>query len=117
MVALVVFLVGSFAAFSYYATSRITLNLEGHRRTAAEIAQSRVEELRTVAYENLLSYQEEGTEISVDGIAGTRDTAIQDIDEDEDTFADYSKVTVTVTWPEKSRDQEVALVTFHSSYR
>ena len=113
---MLVFMVGALAAFSYFSNSQITLNLEGRRRTAAEVAQSRLEELRTVSFNQLPSFQEQEHEVEVDGITGSRSTLIEDTDEDGSGSVDYSKITVTVTWPENGCAQEVELATVRSQY-
>ena len=117
VVALVVFAVGALAAFSYYSHSRIILNMEARRRIATEIAQSRIEEMRTVAFDDLLSYQEVEQAVELAGVAGSRGTVIEDIDEDDDGVVDYSEVTVGVTWQENGAAREVMLVTYRSPYR
>ncbi len=116
-VAMVVFLAGILGAFTYFSYSQISLNMDSRYRIAAEIAQSRVEELRTTSFDLLPSSAEEGYAVDMSPIAGSRDTVVEDIDEDGDALVDYRKVTVTVVWVEHGRNQEVELITYRSPYR
>ena len=115
--AFVVLTIGVIGCFGFFTHGAIMLNVENHRRTAAEIAHSRQEVLRTVAPASLPSYAEDDYAVDIDGLAGERDTVIADVDEDEDEEVDYRRVTVTVSWPEKGTTQAVSLVTLRCSYR
>ena len=117
LVAMVIFSVAVLGAFAHLTYSRTALHIQSHRRTAAEIAHSRLEELRAVAYDSLPSYAETDTAVEIDGLAGLRDTVVADVDEDEDEATDYRQITVTVTWIENGANQNVELVTIRTSYR
>jgi len=116
-VSLVVFLAGILGALSYFSFSQISLHLEGSRRAAAQIAHARLEELRTVAYDDLPLFAEEDTEVVSGSFTGTRRTIIEDVDDDGDDSVDYRRATVEVTWSQEGRDQTVRLVTLLSPYR
>ena len=111
LVASIVFLAGVMGVMSYLSFGRIALRIQERRRSAAMTAHSRLEELRTVAYSSLPSFAEEGAEVDVQGITGSRVTTIEDVDEDEDDTVDYRRATVTVSWQEYGRTEEVELVT------
>jgi len=117
LVAMIVLAVGALGALALYAVGATLLNVENHKRTAAEIAYSRQEELRTVSFDGLPSYQEDDQAVEIDALPGLRDTLVEDVDEDQDGTVDYRKVTVTVSWLENQRDQQVQVVTLRSRYR
>jgi len=117
MVATVVFLIAVLGVFAHLTYGRVMLNIEVHRRSAAQIAHSRLENLRAVAYADLPAYAESDTVVSFDGLEALRDTVVEDVDEDEDDAKDYRRVIVTVTWTENGTDHEVELVTIRSAYR
>lgn len=111
LVASIIFLMAAMGAFGHFHYARSRLNLQSHRRTAAEIAQSRMEEMRTVSFDQLPDYAELATEVTIDNISGSRDTAVDDIDEDEDSTADFRRITVTLSWIENGNDHQVELLT------
>jgi Tfp pilus assembly protein PilV len=117
MVASIVLLVGVLGAFTYFVYSRSSLNVEAHRRIAAEIAHSRLEELRAVSFGSLPSCGEQNQAVPIEALPGYRDTLVEDVDENSDGTVDYRKVTVKVRWVEGSRSREVSLVTFRSAER
>ena len=117
IVAVTVFAVAALGAFGTFTIGTIFLNVENHKRTAAEIAYSRQEELRTVSFPALPSWQEEDSAVNIDHLSGARDTLVEDVDENVDGTVDYRAVTVRVNWMENGRDQEVELATFRSRYR
>lgn len=112
-----VFVVGILGASTYFFYGQMALNTARHRAVAVQLAHSRLEELRTVSFATITSFQEQDYEVDLDGMTGARDTVVEDIDEDVDQTVDYRKITVTVTWTENSLAQEVELATFHSPYR
>ena len=71
-IAMVVFLAGVFVAFTYFSNGQILLKAAKHRRIGLEIAQSRIEELRTVAFDDLYDHEEDDTEVDIGGITGKR---------------------------------------------
>ena len=108
MAASVIFLMAAMGAFAHFHYARARLSIQSHRRTAAEIAQSRMEELRTVDYRSLRSHKETDQEVLLDNITGFRSTdAVK-------PFSNCYEVTVTVRWPENRSDQTVQLVTYIS---
>lgn len=113
MVAALIFIIGIFGTLAYFFYSQTNLNVERHRRTALQIAHSRLEFLRTVSYNNIMNYAENGTDVNIDEIKGKRYTTIEDLDdpEDPDTAPDYKKITVKVIWFENKRNNEVVLST------
>mgnify|MGYP000170857332 CR=1 FL=1 len=117
LVATLIFLIGVIGGFSYFFYAQTTLNIELHRRIAAEIVHSRLENLRTVSFIELPSYEEENTEVQIDKICGYRTTTIEDIDEDDDGEIDYRKITVRIRWDENGKEQNVEMVTFISQDR
>ena len=117
MVATILFLIAVVGVFAHLTYGRVALNIQMHRRSAAEIAHSRLEELRTAPYDDLVSYAETDAEVGLDGLTAVRDTVVEDVDEDEDEETDYRRVTVTVTWTENGADHDVELVTLRSEYR
>ena len=118
IMSLVILTAGVLGGLAFFYHSRSSLNLESRRRTAAEIAHARLEELRTVAFDDISLYAEDDFEVEVEGITGYRDTVTEDIDENSDSTVDYNrKVTVTVSWPGNNLNQEVELVTFRSAHR
>ena len=72
MVASIVFLIGAMGVMGYLAYGRASLRSEGRSRIAAEVAHSRIEELRTVAYDSLSAYVETDTAVQVGGAAAER---------------------------------------------
>ncbi|MCM8771620.1 MAG: prepilin-type N-terminal cleavage/methylation domain-containing protein [Candidatus Omnitrophica bacterium] len=113
LVSILILTIGIFGTLYYFFYSQTNLNLERHRRTALQIAHSRIEFLRTVNYNNLMDYVENGVEVDIDEIKGRRFTIIEDINdpEDADTNPDYKKITVKVVWYENKRNNEVVLRT------
>lgn len=113
LVAILILIIGILGILSYFFFSQTNLNLERHRRTALQIAQSRIEYLRTVSYNNLMNYIENGTNVNIDEIVGKRITIIEDVNdpEDGDILSDYKKITVKVVWFENKRNNEVMLQT------
>lgn len=113
LVAILILIIGILGILSYFFFSQTNLNLERHRRTALQIAQSRIEYLRTVSYNNLMDYIENGTNVNIDEIVGKRITIIEDVNdpEDGDILSDYKKITVKVVWFENKRNNEVMLQT------
>jgi len=118
IVSILIFIIGIFGALAYFFYSQTNLNVERHRRTAIELAQSRIEFLKTVAYSNLNNYNENGTIINIDEIQGKRITIIEDIDDpdDLDTNPDYKKITVKIVWFENKKNNEVVLQTIISPW-
>lgn len=122
MVAVVVFSIAAMGLFAHITYSRNALSIENRRRSVAEIAQSRLELLRTVPYTSLPGYAEEGTAVDVESVegntlAGTRTTTVDDVDADEDGTSDYRVLTVTVWWTGSGEANGVTLSTIRSSYR
>ncbi|MCS7180088.1 MAG: hypothetical protein NZ891_01880 [bacterium] len=113
LIAILIIIIGFIGTLSYFLYSQINLNLERHRRTALQIAHSRIEFLRTISYNNLMNYIENGTVVQIDEISGRRITMIEDINDPEDTdsLPDYKKITVKVIWFENRRNNEVVLQT------
>ncbi|MCM8785456.1 MAG: prepilin-type N-terminal cleavage/methylation domain-containing protein [Candidatus Omnitrophica bacterium] len=113
IVSILIILIGVFGTLTYFFYSQINLNLERHKRTALQIAQSRIEFLKTVNYNNLENYIENGTNVNIDEITGKRITLIENIidTEDGDNVPDYKKITVKVIWHENKRNNEVNLQT------
>ncbi|MGC8976550.1 MAG: type IV pilus modification PilV family protein [Candidatus Ratteibacteria bacterium] len=118
IVSVLIFTIGILGGLAYFFYSQTNLNLERHRRTAIELAQSRIEFLKTVSYSNLNNYNENGTNITIDEISGKRMTIIEDIDDpdDVDTNPDYKKITVKITWYENKKNNEVVLQTIISPW-
>ena len=118
IVSTLIFIIGIFGTLAYFFYSQTNLNVERHRRTATEIAQSRIEFLKTVAYSNLNNYNENGTTINIDEIQGKRITIIEDINDpdDIDSNPDYKKITVKVVWFENKKNNEVVLQTIISPW-
>jgi Tfp pilus assembly protein PilV len=118
IVSILIFIVGVFGTLAYFFYSQTNLNVERHRRTATEMAQSRIEFLKTVSYPNLNNYNENGTNINIDEIQGKRMTIIEDIDDpdDPDTTPDYKKITVKIIWFENKKNNEVVLQTIISPW-
>ncbi len=118
IVSILIFIIGIFGTLAYFFYSQTNLNIERHRRTAIELAQSRIEFLKTVAYSNLNNYNENGTIINIDEIQGKRITIIEDIDDpdDLDTNPDYKKITVKIVWFENKKNNEVVLQTIISPW-
>ncbi len=118
IVSVLIFTIGILGGLAYFFYSQTNLNLERHRRTAIELAQSRIEFLKTVSYSNLNNYNENGTNITIDEISGKRMTIIEDIDDpdDADTNPDYKKITVKITWYENKKNNEVVLQTIISPW-
>ncbi|HOK56730.1 MAG TPA: type II secretion system protein [bacterium] len=117
MIGILVFLIGILGGFAYFYFSKSTLELEIKRKIATEICHSRMEEIRTENYNNLLNFEENNTPVSVDKINGYRDTVIEDIDENGDGKTDYKKITVKVKWNQNGKDQEIKVVSFLSPYK
>ncbi len=117
VVALVLLAVGVLGALAFFSAGTSFLSVQNHKRTAAEIAYSHQEELRTASFDALPSQQEDDQEVQIDALAGLRDTVVEDVDEDQDGTVDYRKVTVTVSWLENQRDQRVEVVTLRSRWR
>ncbi|MCM8804802.1 MAG: prepilin-type N-terminal cleavage/methylation domain-containing protein [Candidatus Omnitrophica bacterium] len=113
IISILIIIIGIFGTLSYFFYSQTNLNLERHRRTALQIAQSRIEFLRTVSYNNLMNYVENGTNVNIDEIQGKRVTIIEDVNdpEDPDPSIDYKRITVKVMWFENKRNNEVSLKT------
>jgi Tfp pilus assembly protein PilV len=121
IVSILIFIVGIFGTLAYFFYSQTNLNVERHRRTATEMAQSRIEFLKTVSYSNLNNYNENGTNINIDEIQGKRMTIIEDIDDPDDPYAtdtkpDYKKITVKIIWFENKKINEVVLQTIISPW-
>jgi len=117
MWAAAIFAIGTLAAFAYFSSSQMRLNLDARRRVAVELANSRLEECRTYAYEDLLSCTETSTQVTVEGVTGTRQTTVLDVDEDVDGQTDYRQLTVRIAWNDMGGAQNVQLVTYRSEYR
>ncbi|MFN4227964.1 MAG: prepilin-type N-terminal cleavage/methylation domain-containing protein [Candidatus Ratteibacteria bacterium] len=113
IISILIIVIAIFGTFSYFFYSQTNLNLERHRRTALQIAQARIEFLRTVNYNNLENYIENGTDVNIDEITGKRITIIENIDdpEEQDGIPDYKKITVKVIWFENKKNNEVNLQT------
>lgn len=111
MIASLVFLAGSLGAMAYLGHGRIGLLRQGHARLAAQVAHSRLEELRTVRYADLEDFAENGTAVALGGIAGQRVTQITPVDENGNGTVDYKLAQVTVSWQMGDLTQEVNLVT------
>ena len=120
LVASIIFIIGAIGTLAYFFYSQSRINLEGHRRTALEISQSRIEFLKTVPYNELTLYEEKdpGTEVEIDGIWGRRITLIEDVadPEDDNPDTDYKRISVIVRWFENKRIHEVGLVTLISPH-
>ncbi len=111
MVASVVLLAGTLGAMAYLGHGQVALLRQGHSRLAAQVAHSRLEELRTVRYNVLETHGEEDTPVQLASLTGWRTTEIVAVDENEDGLIDYKKVRVVVSWPVGDLTQEVELVT------
>lgn len=95
IVVLAVAFIGS-ASFLYHAYTSI--HRAAKRSLATEACVSRLEELTSVAYNNLQDYAESEQSVELDHLSGQRTTEITDIDEDADGTVDYRKITVTLDW-------------------
>ena len=114
MASCTIFITASLGAFACIVYGTSTLNVENHRRSAVEVAHSRMETLRTAVFSNLPSLAETDTAVTIDEISGTRDTVVAAIDENSDDTIDYYTVTVSVAWSERGATQSVELVTLFS---
>jgi len=117
MVASIILWAGVIGAFAYFTYGRSTLNIDAHKRVALEIAASRMEEIRACSAGGLSGMVEDGTTVQVEALYGFRTTAIANVDENGDGTTDYYQATVTVSWTENGRTQQVQLITFRSTYR
>lgn len=120
LISSVIFIIGAIGTLTYFFYSESRINLEGHRRTALEIAQSRIEFLKTVPYNEISSYieSEPGNDVKIDEIWGKRITLIEDIADPEDISGDpdYKKISVMVRWFENKKIHEVKLITLISPH-
>lgn len=112
----IIVLVGG-AGFYFYASQ--ILRGSTHRRIAAEIADSKTEEIKNAGYSSLPNPAPGGLwqgpiNVTIGGLTGQENIYVYDIDDDEDTITDYKQVKVKVNWPEpgKSTGQEISLDTY-----
>ncbi len=118
MVAMIVFITGALGTSAFIYHSQGLLAATNNRMLASESAHARLEELTTVPFDNLPSFQEEDYTIEFNGISALRDTIIEDIDEDNDTIVDYRTVTVSISWTQgNGAPLSIELVRFYSPYR
>ena len=101
MVSCTIFVTASLGAFACIVYGTATLSVENHRRTAMELAHSRMETVRASAFSEMLSRAETDTAVTIDDVSGTRDTVVAAIDDDADETTDFYRVTVGVEWAER----------------
>ncbi len=109
---------------AFYSLSHQYLRASMHKRTATEIANTKMEEIKNIDYALLPDYANWGTwtaqsatNIDIDNKlkgVGQQTVYARDIDEDGDSVIDYKEIAVEINWqePGKPTPQSVRLDTY-----
>ena len=105
---LVIILTGGMAYF-FYANS--ALQVANHRRIAAEMAQSTMEQIKSANYTTLAAWSGVSN-VAIGNLSGVKNISVSGDIADGQCF--YKQITVNITWsqPDKSVPGEVVLDTY-----
>jgi len=104
MIAIVILalaILGGFVLFSY---GRGQIDVQKNRRAAVQLAAQKLEGLKAGDYDNIQA-GEITENISLEGLSYVRNTGAEDL-------GLYKKITVSVSWEQMNKTQNVGLTTF-----
>jgi hypothetical protein len=103
MYRLVIFTIIVLGGLAFFFFGQSELSLASTERFALELARQRIEELKSVSYDEIVPTTENN--IQVGNLSGTRTTTVTTI------TTGLKEITVAVSWYEKARNNQISLTT------
>ncbi|MCD6221005.1 type II secretion system protein [bacterium] len=106
LISIVIFLIFCIGIFNFFLYGQKEMNFSTHNYIATELADQKLEEIKTMAYKDIKNSNEE---ISVDNINYTRNVEVEKLNNPE-----RKKVKVEVIWTEGGKNNKIKLETIIS---